>query len=523
MSVVIPAIDLRGGRCVRLVQGRADAETVYADDPVAVARSFAEAGARRLHVVDLDGAFEGLPRNLDVVTAIVQAVDIPVQLGGGIRDMAAVDEVLRRGVQWVVLGTAAAENPALVEEACRKHPGRILVGIDARDGKAAVRGWVEGTGLDAVELAREMGRRGVREIVFTDIARDGMLQGPNVEALGRMTGTGLRIIASGGVSSVEDVRVLSRIPGVSGIIIGKAVYTGAVRLEDALAAAAEARRGPGPAAVSRPAGRVIACLDVRDGRVVKGVRFAGIRDVGDPVELAAAYDRQGADEIMLLDISASAEGRAAAVDVVRRVAGVIAAPLTVGGGIGSVENMQRLFDAGAAKVSLGSAAVARPELIKEGADAFGRERMVVAIDCRRRPDGGWEVFTHGGRTATGLDAVEWARRAEALGAGEIVLSSIDADGTKQGYDNELNRRVAEAVRVPVVASGGAGTLQHLLDGFMQGRVDAVLVASMLHDKETSIARIKQFLRAAGVPAGEPEIGARAAGPAAEGTEDGTEH
>src|SRR5690606_4588568 len=238
---VIPAIDLRGGRCVRLVQGRADAETVYADDPVAVARSFAEAGARRLHVVDLDGAFEGLPRNLDVVTAIVQAVDIPVQLGGGIRDMAAVDEVLRRGVQWVILGTAAAENPALVEEACRKHPGRILVGIDARDGKAAVRGWVEGTGrdavelarergrrgvqwvilgtaaaenpalveeacrkhpgrilvgidardgkaavrgwvegtgLDAVELAREMGRRGVREIVFTDIARDGMLQGP---------------------------------------------------------------------------------------------------------------------------------------------------------------------------------------------------------------------------------------------------------------------------------------------------------------------------------------------------------
>src|SRR5690606_26411233 len=194
----------------------------------------------RLHVVDLDGAFEGLPRNLDVVTAIVQAVDIPVQLGGGIRDMAAVDEVLRRGVQWVILGTAAAENPALVEEACRKHPGRILVGIDARDGKAAVRGWVEGTGLDAVELAREMGRRGVREIVFTDIARDGMLQGPNVEALGGMPGTGLRIIAPGGVSSGGDVRVLSCIRGVSGIITGEAVCTGAVRLEDALAAAAEA-------------------------------------------------------------------------------------------------------------------------------------------------------------------------------------------------------------------------------------------------------------------------------------------
>ncbi len=163
MSVIIPAIDLRGGRCVRLVQGRADAETVYSDDPVAVARAFAAAGAQRLHVVDLDGAFDGLPRNLDVVTDIVRAIDIPVQLGGGIRDMAAIEEVLGRGVQWVILGTAAVEQPELVEAACRQFPGRILVGIDARDGQAAVRGWVEGSGRDAVELALEMGRRGVRE------------------------------------------------------------------------------------------------------------------------------------------------------------------------------------------------------------------------------------------------------------------------------------------------------------------------------------------------------------------------
>lgn len=240
--LIIPAIDLRGGRCVRLVQGRADAETVYSDDPVAVARAFAEAGARRLHVVDLDGAFEGLPRNLDVVTAIVQAVDIPVELGGGIRDMAAVDEVLRRGVQWVILGTAAVEQPELVDEACRRHPGRILVGIDARNGQVAVRGWVEGTAVDAVALARDMGRRGVEEIIFTDIARDGTLQGPNLEALARVAAAGPRVIASGGVSSLDDVRALTALEaqGVVGVIIGKALYTGAVDLKEALALAGNA-------------------------------------------------------------------------------------------------------------------------------------------------------------------------------------------------------------------------------------------------------------------------------------------
>lgn len=521
MSVIIPAIDLRGGRCVRLVQGRADAETVYSDDPVAVARQFAEAGAERLHVVDLDGAFDGLPKNLDVVTEIVRAVDMPVQLGGGIRDMAAIDEVLGRGVRWVILGTAAVERPELVEEACRKYPGRILVGIDARDGQAAVHGWVTGTGVDAVELAQDMARRGVREIIFTDIARDGMLQGPNIEALRRLTATGVHIIASGGVSGLEDVRVLSRIEGISGIIIGKAIYTGAVDVVEALSVVREKSEdaAEGTAAPERKHTdtgrtvhgankRIIACLDVRGGRVVKGVQFEGARDVGDPVELAAFYDRQGADEIMLLDIDASAEGRAATLDVVRRVAAVVSAPLTVGGGIRTVEDMQRLFDAGVAKVSVGSAAVARPELIKEAADKFGSHRIVLAIDCKRREGGdGWEVVIHGGRTPTGLDVIEWARQGERLGAGELVLNSIDADGTKQGYDNELNRRVADAVRIPVVASGGAGTLEHVRDGFLVGHADAALVASMLHFNEVSIARMKQYLHEAGVAVGLPTVGA----------------
>lgn len=252
--------------------------------------------------------------------------------------------------------------------------------------------------------------------------------------------------------------------------------------------------------------RVVACLDVRAGRVVKGVQFVGARDVGDPVELATFYDREGADEIMLLDIDASAEGRAATVDLVRRVAASISVPLVVGGGIRSVDDMKMMFDAGATKVSIGSAAVARPEVIKEGADAFGSQRIVLAIDCLARPGPGggrWEVVIHGGRIQTGLDVLEWARRGEQLGAGEIVLNSIDADGTKKGYDNELNRRVAAVVNVPIVASGGAGTLEHLRDGFVIGQADAVLVASMLHFDEVSIGRVKQFLHDEGVPVGLP--------------------
>jgi len=510
--LIIPAIDLRGGRCVRLVQGDPSRETVYDEDPVAVARRFAAAGARRLHLVDLDGAFEGLPKNLSVALEIARAVDIPVQLGGGIRTMDAVEAVLKAGVAYVILGTAAIEQPDLVEEACQRFPGRVLVGIDARDGRVAVRGWAEGTQRDAVDLAREMGRRGVRQIIFTDIARDGTLQGPNLEALARVAAAGPQVIASGGVSSLADLQAIAALEerGVVGVIIGKALYTGAIDLAKALAVGEAAGRqargaavGPGGAAAFK---RVIPCLDIRDGRVVKGTRFRDIRDVGDPVELATRYDQEGADEIALFDITASQEGRGTMIDVVRRVAQSVSVPLTVGGGVRSVADMETLLSAGAAKVSLNTAAVARPDLIREGSERFGRGCIVVSIDCRRRPggagkDGGpaWEVVVRGGTEPTGIDVIEWARRVEALGAGELVLNSIDADGTREGYDNELNRRVKESVGIPVVASGGAGTMQHLLDGFLVGRVDAVLAASIFHFRQVEIRRLKEYLRQAGVP------------------------
>jgi cyclase len=244
--------------------------------------------------------------------------------------------------------------------------------------------------------------------------------------------------------------------------------------------------------------RVIPCLDVDGGRVVKGVNFVGLRDAGDPVELAARYDAEGADELVFLDITASSDARETMVDVARRTAAEVFIPFTVGGGVRSVDDARRLLMAGAEKVSVNTAAVDRPELIAELANEFGAQCVVVAIDARRREGGGFEVYTHGGRTPTGLDAIEWARRVADLGAGEILLTSMDRDGTKEGFDLELTRSVTDAVGVPVIASGGVGTLAHLVDGVIEGGADAVLAASIFHFGEHTVAEAKNELERAGV-------------------------
>ena len=246
--------------------------------------------------------------------------------------------------------------------------------------------------------------------------------------------------------------------------------------------------------------RLIPCLDVKDGRVVKGVRFVDLRDAGDPVEAARAYDAQGADELVFLDITASHEDRATMLDVVRRTAEGIYMPLTVGGGVRSLADIRALLRAGADKVSLNTAALARPELVTEAAHAFGSQCIVVAIDAKREASGArWGVYTHGGRRAAGKDAVEWAREVERLGAGEILLTSMDRDGTGDGYDLSLTRAVSDAVSVPVIASGGAGTLEHLFEGVTEGKADAALVASIFHFGRHSVAEAKAFLRDRGVP------------------------
>ena len=249
--------------------------------------------------------------------------------------------------------------------------------------------------------------------------------------------------------------------------------------------------------------RVIPCLDVADGRVKKGVRFKELRDAGDPVAVAAAYDAQGADEICFLDITASSDGRATMLDVVRATAERVFLPLTVGGGVRSVDNVRELLLAGADKAGINTAAVADPELVRRASDAFGNQAIVVAVDARREPDAGnglrWQVFTHGGRRPTGIDAVAWCEKMAAYGAGEILLTSMDRDGTRDGFDLELTRAVADRVPIPVIASGGVGNLEHLYHGIADGHAEAVLAASIFHFGEATVGQAHEYLRTRGIP------------------------
>lgn len=240
--------------------------------------------------------------------------------------------------------------------------------------------------------------------------------------------------------------------------------------------------------------RIIPCLDVKNGRVVKGVNFVNLTDAGDPVECAKIYNKAGADELVFLDITASSDARNTVVDMVKQVAENVFIPFTVGGGIRTVEDFRRILNAGADKVAVNSAAIKRPELIREAAEKFGRQCVVCAIDAKKNDGGSWDVYLNGGRVNTGLDAVEWAKKAEMLGAGEILLTSMDADGTKAGYDIELTRKVSESVKIPVIASGGAGNMKHFLDAFTDGKADAVLAASLFHFREIEIVDLKKYLR-----------------------------
>jgi len=244
--------------------------------------------------------------------------------------------------------------------------------------------------------------------------------------------------------------------------------------------------------------RVIPCLDVTAGRVVKGVNFVSLRDAGDPVEIAARYDAEGADELTFLDITASSDERDILLHVIEAVASQVFIPLTVGGGVRKVEDVRRLLNAGADKVSINTAAVQNPALVEEASGKVGNQCIVVAIDAKKKAGGGWEVYTHGGRRPTGLDAVDWARRMVTSGAGEILLTSMDRDGTRDGFDLELTRAVADAVSVPVIASGGAGSMQHLVEGVLEGRADAVLAASVFHFGDFTVRAAKEHMRACGI-------------------------
>ena len=473
---IFPAIDLRGGQVVRLYQGDYDKETVYAQDPCAVARDFIAAGAGYLHVVDLDGAKDGTLANFDTIAAIAGQGGLYIEVGGGIRDEDRIRRYLDLGVGRCILGTIAVKDFDFTERMAQTYGDRIAVGVDARDGYVAVSGWKELSAEKGVDFCRRLRDAGVQTVIYTDISRDGAEQGTNLALYRELAKIeGLDITASGGVSSLEELRELRKI-GTKAAILGKALYTGGGRML---------------------ARRIIPCLDVKDGRVVKGTNFEGLRDMADPVEMARFYNESGADELVFYDITASAEGRNLFTDILRRVAGEIFIPLTVGGGIRTLEDFDRVLKCGADKVSVNSGAIADPAIIGAAAKKYGDQCVVLSMDVKR-VDGQFRLFAKGGREDTGIDAMEWAARGVADGAGEIVLNSIDTDGVKQGFDLEMLDALASRVSVPIIASGGAGKMEDFAQLFTHPGIDAGLAASIFHTRQVDIKELKRYLRAQGV-------------------------
>jgi len=417
------------------------------------------------------------------VKAIVKAVgeDIPVQLVAASVISHTIERYLDDGISFVIIGTAAVKTPGFLHDACYAFPGHIMVGLDAREGKVAVDGWSKMTGHDVLDLALKFQDYGVEAIIHTDIGRDGMLTGVNIEATVELArALTVPVIASGGITNLDDVRKLCAVEaeGIPGAITGRALYEGtldfaqAQKLADELSASSE--RATLPVRFANAMGlatRIIPCLDVTAGRVVKGVNFVGLRDAGDPVEVARRYDEQGADELTFLDITASSDGRDTIVQVVEAVAEQVFIPLTVGGGVRSVADIRRLLNAGADKVSINTAAGAEPRVRGGGRRSLripvhrGRDRCPASAGLGAA---GWEGLHARAPQGHGLDAVEWGKRMQAAGAGEILLTSMDRDGTKQGFDVELTRAFSDALDIPVIASGGVGGLQDLVDGVKLG-------------------------------------------------------
>jgi imidazole glycerol-phosphate synthase subunit HisF len=501
MTFVLPSLDILGGRVVRLTRGDFNEARDYGTVDEALDRLSIPAGTM-LHVVDLEGSRSGKPRAVDVVKRLAER-DLRVQAGGGVRTMADARMWLDAGAERIVIGTVAADDPTLLEQlAAALGATRIVPAVDVLGNQVRVAGWTRSTNASLDSVLRHIERCGIENILVTDINRDGALGGPSLALYRRLAAeTKLRIIASGGVTTLGDVVSLARMPNVSGCVIGRALLDGRFTFAEAEERATSANAMPE---------RIIPCLDIRDGRVVKGVNFEGIRDAGDPVECARRYEAEGADEIVVLDISASDRGVATAVETVRRIAETIFIPLTVGGGVRTVEDFRAMLRAGADRVAINTAAVRNPQFIADAASEFGVQAVVLSCDAKRnvgptlsgpgptesRP---FEVMVRSGKDTTGIDAIDWCRRAEELGAGEILLTSVDRDGTNRGYDIALLRGVTGTVRISVIASGGAGTLEHFHDAIALGGARAALAASLFHDRRLTIGQVKTHLASEGIP------------------------
>lgn len=477
--LIIPAIDIIEGTCVRLKKGDYSTKKTYSKNPLKVAKNFEDKGAEMLHIVDLDGAKTGSMKNVETILKIRRNVRIPIQVGGGIRNMFDARKYLNNGIDRIILGTKAVENKTLLKNLIKEFGSkRIIVSIDVLNGKIRTKGWRGKTGINYLDFAKELKKTGITEIICTDISRDGTLTSPNLIPLKKLKELGFNIIAAGGISDTKSIEELRKI-NISGAIIGKALYENKIRIDDFFK--------------NSLAKRIIVCMDIKNGRVVKGKNYKNLEDAGDPVKLAGKYCKTGADELIFLDITATIEKRKILYRLVEQIAENINIPFTVGGGIKTLKDIKELLRRGADKVSIGSAAVANPKLIRRAAKKFGSQCIVISIDPKKNGNS-QEIRTESGSKKTKITALEFAKKMEKFGAGELLVNSIDRDGTGKGYDIELLREIGESVRIPIIASSGAGKKEDFLEAFEDGKADAALSASMFHYGKIKIPELKKYLQ-----------------------------
>lgn len=481
--LVIPAIDILKGQCVRLSQGKFNAVKKYPDSPVKIAKQFTKAGATRLHIVDLDGAKSGKPINFSIIKKIRKATPATLEVGGGIRDLKTAKTYLDLGIDKIIIGTKAINNTQLLKNIIDKYGSqRIVVGLDLNKDKIAINGWQKTNQQNYLSLAKKLKEIGIKEIICTDISRDGMLSNPNLEPIKKLQVLGFQVIISGGVSNITTIKKLQT-QKFYGCIIGKALYENKINLAKTIKLTKT---------TNNLTKRIIPCLDVKNGRVVKGIKFKNLLDAGDPVELGKKYAENGADELVFLDITATLEKRKTLCPMVEKIAKNIFIPFTVGGGIKSIRDINAVLRAGADKIAINTAGVINPKLIRQASKKFGSQCIVIAIDAKKI-NNGYYVYINSGKTKTKLRVLDWVSQVEKLGAGEILLTSIDRDGTKGGFDNNLLRQITSTVNIPVIASGGAGKLIDFKKAFVYGQADAVLAASLFHIVRLKIKDLKKYL------------------------------
>lgn len=482
--LIIPAIDIINGKCVRLTQGDYSRVTKYKINLLKIINQSRAAGACLVRIVDLDGAKAGLPINQKIIIQLANAAKIPIEVGGGIRTMEAAQKYLTTGIYRIALGTIAIENPKLLKILLNKFgTNRLSVSLDIKNGFVATRGWIKSSKLTLKQALLKLKNIGITNITITDISKDGLLKGPNLKMAKLGASFGLNITIAGGVTTVNDLSKLAKL-GVSGAIIGRAIYEKKFNLASAY------KQFPPATPLTK---RIIPCLDIKNGRVVKGIGFKNLRDAGDPVELAKRYNQAGADELVFLDITATVERRKNRLALAAAVARELNIPFTIGGGVSTIDDIKDLLDAGADKIALNTAAVKNPRLVAAASKRFGAQCIVISVDAKRK-NKGWKIYINGGRQATGLDAIKFSKKMEKLGAGELLVNSLDQDGTKTGYDLALLKTIVNSVNIPVIASSGAGKKQDFLAAFKNTGVDAVLAASLFHSNQLNIPELKKYLK-----------------------------